>query len=144
MEKLFRGCKPCAHTNREVRLFACIFTMTNSSHSMINFPCDPPPYPCLAWWSRGMIRASGARGPGFNSRSSPPFWSQFTSVWDFTWVTARTPNMSKDREHSLREQGRGGQGELHYCKSLFSSVVEHWSRKPGAVSSNLTGGKQFC
>ena len=25
----------------------------------------------LAWWSRGMIRASGARGPGFNSRPSP-------------------------------------------------------------------------
>ena len=26
---------------------------------------------------------------------------------------------------------------------LFSSVVEHWSRKPGAVSSILTGGKIF-
>ena len=25
----------------------------------------------LAWWSRGMIRASGARGPGFNSRNGP-------------------------------------------------------------------------
>ena len=24
---------------------------------------------------------------------------------------------------------------------LLSSVVEHWSRKPGVVSSNLTGGK---
>ena len=24
--------------------------------------------------------------------------------------------------------------------SLFSSVVEHWSRKPGVVSSILTGG----
>ena len=24
--------------------------------------------------------------------------------------------------------------------SLFSSVAEHWSRKPGVVSSNLTGG----
>ena len=24
--------------------------------------------------------------------------------------------------------------------SLFSSVVEHWSRKPGVVSSNLTAG----
>ena len=27
---------------------------------------------------------------------------------------------------------------LHH--SLYSSVVEHWSRKPGVVSSNLTGG----
>ena len=26
---------------------------------------------------------------------------------------------------------------------LFSSVVEHWSRKPGVVSSNLTGGRDF-
>ncbi len=27
--------------------------------------------------------------------------------------------------------------------SLHSSVVEHWSRKPGVVSSNLTGGINF-
>lgn len=26
---------------------------------------------------------------------------------------------------------------------LLSSVVEHWSRKPGVVSSNLTGGRIF-
>ena len=27
--------------------------------------------------------------------------------------------------------------------SLFSSVVEHWSRKPGVVSSILTGGNGY-
>ena len=30
--------------------------------------------------------------------------------------------------------------ELNVSHSLYSSVVEHWSRKPGVVSSNLTGG----
>ena len=27
--------------------------------------------------------------------------------------------------------------------SPFSSVAEHWSRKPGVVSSNLTGGIDY-
>ena len=29
----------------------------------------------LARWSRGMIRASGARGPGFKSRTSPTLFA---------------------------------------------------------------------
>ena len=32
--------------------------------------------------------------------------------------------------------------QLYSC-SLYSSVVEHWSCKPGVVSSNLTGGNNF-
>ena len=28
-------------------------------------------------------------------------------------------------------------------EGLFSSVAEHWSRKPGVVSSILTGGSDF-
>ena len=39
---------------------------------------------CVARWSRGMIRASDARGPGFKSRTSPTFLL-LSGVW-----TART------------------------------------------------------
>ena len=35
------------------------------------------------------------------------------------------------------------QGYQEPIRSLYSSVVEHWSCKPGVVSSNLTGGNHF-
>jgi hypothetical protein len=42
-----------------------------------------PPLIPLARWSRGMILASGARGPGFKSRSSPSLFLLFENVVKF-------------------------------------------------------------
>ena len=36
--------------------------------------CRTDKSPDMAAWSRGMIRVSGARGRGFDSRSSPSFF----------------------------------------------------------------------
>ena len=52
--------------------------------------CNRRPQDCVARWSRGMICASGARGPGFKSRTSPVF-----EIFDFfvlSWHTDSTPH----------------------------------------------------
>ena len=51
------------------------FIVQEQTHSVWVMPEE------VARWSRGMIRASGARGPGFKSRTSPvDFWLANWSV----------------------------------------------------------------
>lgn len=123
-----------------------------------------------------MIRASGARGPGFKSRSSPTFFFQTSNSRQLYFFTdsfsiCRTPDkreasIAQWQSTGLVNQGSRVQSSLEasfleqltspitltnknfrifsFCPrlstSLFSSVVEHWSRKPGVVGSIPTGG----
>ena len=71
----------------------------------------------LAEWSKALVLGTSPKGRGFESHSCQIILVQGTF-------------MTKKSNRLL----------LLLRESLFSSVVEHWSRKPGVVSSNLTGG----
>ncbi len=77
-------------------------------------PCEPSFCICqsqehpMACWSRGMVLTSGARGPGFKSRTSPPralepLFSSSISPCCLLWAN-RTPPSSKASAVSARFQ----------------------------------------
>ena len=107
---------------------------------MLEIVVLPGPSQVLQWRNRlahGTYRQYIWEMPGLWVRASP---GAANFLFHFFMHGLQTPYSRHDRvcwvycwksQHWLYE-------------SLFSSVVEHWSRKPGVVSSNLTGGRFFC
>ena len=65
---------------------------------------------CLGAWSSGRIRASGARGRGFDSRSSPSHVAHVAARAAGQSRDARTPNAGQAAARQVRRghEGRGG------------------------------------
>ena len=92
-----------------------------------------------------MILASGARGPGFNPRclqglldlKGPKIF--FKTPWQW-WDSNPRPFRLVPKTSAL-DHSATLPDFTYSC--LFSSVVEHQSRKLGVVGSNPTGGRYF-
>ena len=86
----------------------------------------------LAAWSSGMILASGARGPGFNSRSSPS-------------ILKNTGKEQSKKKHQVRGSDSRKTGSIHPCCSPsvlpFLWLWSHLLMRGGAFPSFVHWGR---
>ena len=84
----------------------------------------------LAQWSRGMIRASGARGPGFKSRLSPPI--SFYFIFLFLWQTIIGCEMKLTVNLFYRDFGISYRVYQKSCEWILG-----WVTIPATCSDNM-------